>query len=257
MPASGLSLVHANSIWHLWPSIFHAGSIRHETVDAAMTVQHTDSRPPVPSSPEIAQTRLKAMRGERGVVGDILHWLGVRLGIAYNGSFYYPSEDRSVLENLIIPYYQLSPEHQRIVFVGTAWYTKGYNRMFARKSYTTMDPNPANRPYGAESHIVDVVGNLEQHVAPGSLDVIFLNGVVGWGLNERDDAETAFAACYRCLRKGGHFLIGWNDLAEHRPFRLEEVESLGKFQRLVFPPLDTSEYLIDNEWLHTFSFFSK
>jgi SAM-dependent methyltransferase len=222
-----------------------------------MTVQPSDSRPPVPSNPDIAQARLKGMRGKRGVVGDSLHLLGVRLGIAYNGSFYYPSEDRSILECVIIPFYQLSQEHRTVVFVGTAWYTHGYSRMFSRKTYTTMDPNPANAPYGAEQHIVDVVGNLEQHMAPGSVDVIFLNGVVGWGLNRRDEAETAFAACHRCLRKGGHFLIGWNDLAEHRPFRIEEVESLSKFQRLVFPPLDTSEYLIDNEWRHTFSFFSK
>ena len=222
-----------------------------------MTVQPSDSKPPAPGSPDIAQARLKAMRGKRGFIGDSLHWLGVRLGIAYNGSFYYPSEDRSILETVIFPYYQLSREHQHIVFVGTAWYTQGYSRMFARKTYTTMDPNPANRPYGAERHIVDVVGNLEQHAAPGSLDVIFLNGVVGWGLNKRDEAETAFAACYRCLRKGGHFLIGWNDLPEHRPFRLETIASLRKFQPLVFQPLDTTEHLIDNEWRHTFSFFYK
>jgi hypothetical protein len=61
-----------------------------------MTVQPSDSRPPAPASPDIAQARLKGMRGRRGVVGDSLHWLGVRLGIAYNGSFYYPSEDRSI-----------------------------------------------------------------------------------------------------------------------------------------------------------------
>ena len=222
-----------------------------------MTVQPSDSRPPAPSSPDIAQARLKAMRGKRGFIGDSLHWLGVRLGIAYNGSFYYPSEDRSILECVIFPYYQLSRAHQRIVFVGTAWYTQGYSRMFSRKTYTTIDPDPDRARYGAEQHIVDVVGNLEQHMAPGSLDVIFLNGVVGWGLNKREDAETAFAALLPLSSQGRHFLIGWNDLTEHRPFRIEEVESLGKFQRLVFPPLDTSEYLIDNEWRHTFSFFSK
>ena len=52
-----------------------------------MTVQPSDSRPPAPSSPDIAQARLKAMRGKRGFIGDSLHWLGVRLGIPYNGSF--------------------------------------------------------------------------------------------------------------------------------------------------------------------------
>src|SRR5262245_2539989 len=103
-----------------------------------MTAQPADSSPPVPSSPEIAQERLKGMRGKRGFVGDGLHWLGVRLGIAYGGSFFYPSEDRSILETVIFPHYQLSQEHQKIVFVGTAWYTQGYSRMFARKTYTSI-----------------------------------------------------------------------------------------------------------------------
>src|SRR4029078_5902152 len=99
--------------------------------------------------------------------GASVHVLGLRLGIAYNGSFYYPSEDRSILECLIFPYYQLSREHQRIVFVGTAWYTTGYSRMFSRKIYTTVGPNPANAAYVAEQHIVDVFGNLERSMASG------------------------------------------------------------------------------------------
>jgi SAM-dependent methyltransferase len=222
-----------------------------------MTAQTTDLVPPAPSSPEIANARLKAMRGKRGFVGDWLHGLGVRLGIAYGGSFYYPSEDRSILECLIIPYYQLSRAHNTIVFVGTDWYTHGYTRMFARKAYTTIDPNPERTRYGADRHIVDVASNLERHMSPGSVDAIFLNGIIGWGLNAPEEAEATFAAIHRCLRPGGHFVIGWNDLPEHRPFRIEEIPSLGKFQRLVFPPLDTSEHLIDNEWRHTYSFFCK
>ncbi len=224
---------------------------------AAMSVQTSDSRPPAPSSPDSAHARLKAMRGKRGFIGDRLHGLGVRLGIAFGGSFYYPSEDRRMLECVIIPYYQLSRVHETIVFVGTDWYTQGYARMFARKSYTTIDPDPKRERYGAERHIVDVVGNLERHMAPGSLDVILLNGVIGWGLNTLEEAEAAFAACHRCLRKGGHFLIGWNDLPEHRPFRIGAAQSLRKFQPLVFLPLDTTEHMIDNEWRHTFSFFYK
>src|ERR1700733_6242047 len=127
-----------------------------------MTAEPSDRAPPEPSSPEIANARLKAMRG-RGIIGNGLHALGVRLGTAYNGSFFYPSEDRSILECLIIPYYQLSRAHQTIVFVGSDWYTHGYNRMFARKTFTTIDPNPARAQYGAEHHIIDVAGNLERY----------------------------------------------------------------------------------------------
>ena len=154
-------------------------------------------------------------------------------------------------------FYQLSQAHQAIVFVGTDWYTHGYTRMFSLKDYTTIDANPEKARYGAKQHIVDDVGNIEQYMQPGSLDVVFLNGIIGWGLNALDEAERAFAACHRCLRKGGHLVVGWNDLPEHLPFRIEAVESLGKFRSVVFPPLETSEHLVDNEWRHTFSFFCK
>ena len=222
-----------------------------------MSVQRRERQSLAPSSPDIANTRLKAMRGRRGIIGDSLHGFGVRLGVAYGGSFYYPSEDRSILECVIIPFYQLSQAHQAILFVGTDWYTHGYTRMFSLKNYTTIDPNPEKARYGAEQHIVDDVGNIEQYMQPGSLDVVFLNGIIGWGLNTQDEAEKAFAACHRYLRKGGHLIVGWNDLAEHLPFRIEAVESLRKFRPIVFPPLETSEHLVDNEWRHTFSFFSK
>ena len=197
------------------------------------------------------------MRGRRGIIGDSLHAIGVRLGAAYGGSFFYPSEDRSILECVIIPFYQLSPMHEVIVFVGTDWYTHGYTRMFSRKNYTTIDPNPERACYGAEQHIIDDIGNIEQYMPPGSLDVVFLNGVIGWGLNSQDEAERAFAACHRCLRKDGHLVVGWNDLPEHVPFPMQAVESLSKFRPLVFPLLETSEHFVDNEWRHTFSFFCK
>ena len=105
------------------------------------------------------------MRGRRGIIGDSLHAVGVRLGIAFGGSSYYPSEDRSILECVIMPFYQLSQMHQSIVFVGTDWYTHGYTRMFSRKYYTTIDPNPEQARYGAEQHIVDDVGDMGQYVS--------------------------------------------------------------------------------------------
>ena len=93
--------------------------------------------------PGSAPAKLRSMRGQSGVLGDMLHRLGVELGLKLNGSFYYPSEDRSILECLIIPYFQVSPEHRSILFVGTDWYTQGYTRMFGRKQFATIDAKPA------------------------------------------------------------------------------------------------------------------
>ncbi len=118
-------------------------------------------------------------------------------------------------------------------------------------------PTPSRRATAATSTSSTLSATSSNTCSLAALDVIFLNGIIGWGLNARDEAEKVFSACHRCLRKGGHFIVGWNDLSEHLPFRLEAVESLGKFAPLVFPPLGTSEYAVDNEWRHTFSFFCK
>lgn len=202
-----------------------------------------------------ARARLVSMRGTGSIFGDRLHALGVRLGLRYGGSFYYPSADRTVLQCRIIPHFQLSEAHQSVLFVGSDWYTQGYSRLFEHKNYWTIDADPARAHYGGRRHIIDNVLNLERYFTPGSLDAIFLNGIIGWGLDSREDAEAAFAACHRCLRKGGDLIVGWNDLAAHRPFRLDEIASLGRFERRPFAPLGTDEYLIDNEWRHVFSFF--
>ena len=94
------------------------------------------------------------MRGQTGRLGGALHALGVGLGLRYGGSFFYPSEDRSILECQILPYYQLSEAHAAILFVGCDWYTQGYVRLFARKAFTTIDPDPAKARYGAGRHII-------------------------------------------------------------------------------------------------------
>ncbi len=196
------------------------------------------------------------MRG-RGWVGDRLHALGVTLGIRYGGSFYYPSEDRQILECQILPYYQLSPQHRRIVFVGCDWYTHGYSRLFRHKWLLTMDANPANAKYSAPNHVVDYASGLEKYVEPGSVDVIFLNGVIGWGLNEVAAGEETFACFAKCLRPGGHLMVGWNDLPEHRPFDFMKLKSAQAFRPFVFEPLGRQELTVQNEWRHTYSFIEK
>jgi hypothetical protein len=207
--------------------------------------------------PQGNAAKLKSMRGQSGFVGDMFHRAAVELGLRLNGSFFYPSEDRSILECLIIPYFQISAEHDRILFVGTDWYTQGYDRMFALKDMATVDPKPANARYGAPHHIVGVMSDMATHFQPGSLDLIMCNGVVGWGLNTVEDAETSFGAAFDALRPGGHLVVGWNDLEKHRPYRLSEISAIRRFETWTFPPMGTTQHLVDNAWRHVYSFYRK
>ena len=207
--------------------------------------------------PGSAPAKLRSMRAQTGIVGDLVHRLGVELGLKLNGSFYYPSEDRSILECLIIPYFQLSPEHKSVLFVGTDWYTQGYARMFGLKQFSTVDAMPSAARYGASHHIVGGMQTIDRHFRPDSLDLVVCNGVVGWGLDRTADAEAAFNAAHDCLRPGGHMIVGWNDLEQHRPYRLSGLDSMARFEPWVFPPLATSQHLVDNAWRHVFSFYRK
>lgn len=166
-------------------------------------------------------------------------------------------DDRRVLEDVIFPYFVAREDFARVLFVGCDWYTKHYNKVFREKEYWTIDRDPTRSKYGADRHVTDALEHLTRHFAPGFFDLIVCNGVFGWGLDGREEAEAAFDGSFRCLRDGGVLVLGWNDIPEKRPFSLEECRSLGRFRPLVLPPLGTSRFLTRNPNRHTFDFYVK
>jgi SAM-dependent methyltransferase len=149
-------------------------------------------------------------------------------------------------------------EYKNVLFVGCHWYTRGYNKIFEKKkNFWTIEIKPSMKKYGAKQHIIDDLQNLNKHFEPGSLDLIFCNGVFGWGLDARPDVEQGFQACYTCLGEGGVLVIGWDDIDERRPFRLEECQSLEQFKPFIFPPLGSSKYVTETPYLHTYNFYVK
>lgn len=166
------------------------------------------------------------------------------------------SEDRRLLEAVIIPHFVGRDDVRRVLFVGNDWYTHHYRRLFAGTDYWTLDYDPRKRRYGGPRHVVDALENVESHFEPGSLDLIVCNGVVGWGLDRLDDAERAFAACRACLRPGGYLVYGWNDRPENRPFPRQALTSLEGFERYALPDLGEA-HKVDDASHHTFEFFRR
>jgi len=176
----------------------------------------------------------------------------------FNVPSFLKNEDRRVLEQVIFPYFLDREACRDVLFVGCDWYTEGYNRWFEeKKNYWTIDADPSNGKYGAKQHIVDRLENVSRHFPAGSFDLIVCNGVFGWGLDARPDAEEAFLACYRCVREKGVLIVGWDNTAERCPFPLSDCQSLRAFQPLVFPPLGTCEYQTDTTYRHTYTFYVK
>lgn len=168
------------------------------------------------------------------------------------------TEDRQLLESVILTYLRDDPAVARVLFVGCEWYTKPYERLFAGKEYWTLEIDPSKRRYGAARHVVGALLTIDTHVPADYFDAIVCNGVfMRTAMEDRDEAEASFAACRRCLKPGGWFVLGWNDTTELRPYPPSESAELARFERAVFPPLGVSELATDTSYRHTYTFFKK
>ena len=179
------------------------------------------------------------------------------LWMATGMDLYLSTEDRRVLEQMILPRLAAQADIKRILFVGCSWYTRGYRRFFDEENYWTIDIDPGKERYGAKRHIVDSLANLRRHFSPGELDAIICNGVFGWGLDARDEVEKAFEGSHACLRDEGIFILGWNDIPERMPFPLAECEALARFRPYAMPPFDASVLLTATHSRHTYNFYRK
>lgn len=168
-----------------------------------------------------------------------------------------PTEDRRLLERVVLPYLAEADAFANVLFVGCDWYTTQYERVFARKQYWTLEKDPGRRKYGAARHITDSLAQLGAHFPERHFDLIVVNGVLGWGLDDSEEAEASLEACRSALREGGVLVLGWNDVAEKRPLRPEESRSLAQLQPWVFPPLGTARHATATTNRHTFSFYMR
>lgn len=144
-------------------------------------------------------------------------WLLLRFG----RTAYLHTEDRRVLETVILPDLAARPDIRNVLSVGCAWYTEGYERFFhgRGRAFWTLDIEQSVARFGASGgrHVVAPAEEVTAHFAPGSLDLVLCNGVLGWGLNEPAAIDAALAGFFTCLRPGGPLLLGWNDVPDNRP----------------------------------------
>ena len=202
-----------------------------------------------------ANRLLKVIRKWLGnLILSFFTYIKVKLGIPVR--FHSPARD--VLENTILPFYASQENISRVLFVGTDWYTVHYRKFFKSTiEYWTIDPEPKQARYGAKNHIVDYVENLDKHFNSDFFDIIFCNGVLGFGLNQREPAERSFDSCYKCLRKGGEFVIGRDDTPQFLSFSVDELSSMRKFKPHQFPPLAMENYSLKPQFEYLYSFYVK
>jgi SAM-dependent methyltransferase len=168
------------------------------------------------------------------------------------------TDDRRVLEQIVIPHFASQRNTHRVLFVGCDWYTRHYKKFFVGKEYWTIDFDPSKSAYGSKDrHIVDSIENISAHFAENYFDLIICNGVFGWGLNTREQTKNAFGGCHKLLRTDGHFVLGWNDIPQAKPFPPEECTALRQFNSYIFPVLGATQYIPITNNGHTFNFYVK
>jgi SAM-dependent methyltransferase len=189
---------------------------------------------------------------------DQLRWLVVRTARAAFGlPTSLDTQDRRLLEREILPWFGERAEYRRVLFVGCDWYTRHYDAFFEGREYWTLEKDPARRRYGAGRHVTASVVDLGEHFPVASFDLILLNGVLGWGLDDPAEAEAALQACASRLAPGGVLLLGWNDVPEKRilePGRSPALQSLRAWE---FPPFAAPRKVAPGRIRHTYEFYTR
>ena len=168
------------------------------------------------------------------------------------------SSDRITLEKGIFPFFINSKEYKNILFVGVANYTSGYPKIFKDTNFWTMDFDPDKKIYGAVNHIVGSVTNIERYFARDYFNVIFLCGVVGWGLNKKEDIEYALLGINHCLCRNGILVLGWNDTPTRSKNLKDGNITTKSFRKYTFSPLGSWEYRTESrKYKVVFNFYQK
>jgi hypothetical protein len=145
-----------------------------------------------------------------------------------------------------------------ILSVGVAWYTARYADAFEGKRFVTLDVDPSRAAFGAKEHVTGDCTKLEE-LFDAPFDVILMNGVIGYGLNDADAVDRALRSCAARLRAGGTLVLGIN---EEKPTNVDprsvpashafEPRALGRFTdgRVMIP-------VPFRERTHTFLFWRR
>ncbi len=154
--------------------------------------------------------------------------------------------DRIYLETEILPVLAAT-RPQRVLFVGCRRYTSHYGAWFtaAGSEYHTTDIDPAARCWGARGrHVTADVRNIHRHHPAGHFDLVLLNGVFGFGLNETEPMNGALESLHRVMRPGGILLVGWNRGLIADPRELSRMQALFRHQEV--PPLPARKGFTDH-----------
>ena len=132
------------------------------------------------------------------------------------------SEQRRYFDNILVPRYAVGGK--RILFIGIEWYNRWIFHKYKAAQWVSIDPFESNRKFGAKDHLVgkfpdDI--NIEDNVA--TFDVVFCNGVYGWGVNSETGLEYVMQNITSILKPNGICIFGYNTAERNNPVAQETL----------------------------------
>jgi hypothetical protein len=189
---------------------------------------------------------VRALLPERSIAA-IHHYVAVR---ALGGL-----PERRYLEESILPTLARAG-FRRILFVGCRRYTRHYGRYFDGGSteYWTADCDAAAAIWGAPGrHLTCDIRAIRAHVPAGFFDVVLLNGVFGFGVNDEPSMNETLAAIHDVLAPGGRLMVGWDKSLVPDPAGLSSMGQL--FRQKPIEPLPAHTSFPEN-LEHVYDFFA-
>lgn len=165
--------------------------------------------------------------------------------------------DRRVLERQIFPWLLSMPMCRRVLFVGCAWYTQHYPRIFAEREFWTFECDPQLARFGGPRHVIDTCARVRDHFAASSLDAVICNGVYGYGLDDAVALDATLRGFAEVLQSGGLLVFGWNNVPGNDPLGLAERDGFPGFRRAVGGPFGGRRYEVPSRNRHTFDILER
>ena len=112
----------------------------------------------------------------------------------------------------------------RCLFIGLDKHNWHYDQLLNLDFYS-IDLNPRNAAYGQPNrHVVGSATELSSHYPPHSFDVVFANGLIGFGLDTEEAFNQLMFECHRVLTGDGMLVLGYNDKPDRLSFQVEQAK---------------------------------
>ncbi|MBJ7264172.1 MAG: methyltransferase domain-containing protein [Burkholderiaceae bacterium] len=171
---------------------------------------------------------------------------------------------RAFMEHEIFDYInrrfnQANASSAQCLFIGLDKHNWHYNRLL-HMDFHSIDLNPRNAVYGQPGkHVVGSATELSSYYAPASFDVVFANGLIGFGLNTEEAFDQLMLECRRVLTDDGILILGYNDRPDLLRFRLEQTQGFQVFE--TFAPsiegVNGARHSVVDEFCHCYVFLCR